>query len=92
MQTIAETSMQGRLRDRVAVVTGGAVGIGKAIVERFCSEGAKVLAVDKDEARLDDLKKVNSGSVSTFTADVIDADAPRLASAQAIIGERGNAS
>lgn len=38
--------MAGRLDGKVAVVTGAGSGMGQAIVERFCAEGAKVVAVD----------------------------------------------
>ena len=40
--------MQGRLRDRVAVVTGAGSGIGLATVRRFVAEGARVICVDID--------------------------------------------
>ena len=44
-----------RFKDRNVIVTGAARGIGRATVESFLSEGAKVLAVDLDTADLSDL-------------------------------------
>jgi NAD(P)-dependent dehydrogenase (short-subunit alcohol dehydrogenase family) len=38
----------GQLEDKVAIVTGGAGGIGGAIVRRFAAEGAKVAIADID--------------------------------------------
>lgn len=40
-----------RLQNKVAAVTGGAQGIGRAIVEKFHSEGARVALLDIDEVR-----------------------------------------
>ena len=43
--------MTGRLDGRVAVVTGGCSGIGRATVNRFAEEGATVVIGDVDDAR-----------------------------------------
>ena len=40
----------GRLEGKVAVITGGASGIGRASVRRFATEGARVVVADLDEA------------------------------------------
>ena len=39
-------------RDRVAVVTGGASGIGRAMAERFAAEGMKIVLADVEEQPL----------------------------------------
>ena len=38
------------LDDKVAIVTGGARGIGRAIAVRYVAEGASVVVADVDEA------------------------------------------
>src|SRR3982074_1700642 len=40
------------LTDRRALITGGSQGVGKAIARGFLAEGAKVVIVSRDQARL----------------------------------------
>jgi 3-oxoacyl-[acyl-carrier protein] reductase len=46
-----------RLKDRVAIVTGAARGIGKAVAWIFVREGAKVVLVDVEKERLEALQE-----------------------------------
>lgn len=39
-----------RLKDKIAVITGGGSGIGRASALKFASEGARLCLVDRDEA------------------------------------------
>ena len=41
-----------RLSEKIAVITGGAGGIGQAAAKHFAAEGARVVLVDRDESAL----------------------------------------
>lgn len=59
-----------RLPDQVALVTGAAHGIGRAVTERFVAEGARVAAVDLDGDALATLREQLGDRVLPAVADV----------------------
>ncbi len=64
----------GRMDGKVAVITGGAGGIGLAVGQRFVEEGADVLLVDLQESALKDAcTQIGSNKVSYLVADVTQA-------------------
>lgn len=59
-----------RLQDQAILVTGGASGLGRAIVERMLEEGARVCVLDRSEARLAELRAALSDGVLAVAGDV----------------------
>lgn len=79
----------GRLAGKVAVVTGGANGIGKAISERFAEEGARLVIADINAEAIDALAKQlkDSGTeVRSSLGDVTTEQAANAAIAEAVDG------
>ncbi|SVE05190.1 uncharacterized protein METZ01_LOCUS458044, partial [marine metagenome] len=65
------------LQKKVAIVTGGAMGIGGAISRRLAREGAKVLVADfNDEVAAENVERIRSagGIAEAFHADVSETD------------------
>ncbi len=64
-----------RLKDKIAIVTGGAKGIGRKIVELFLQQGAKVYAVDYDSDSLEAFKaEVGNDRLRTYKVDIAFSD------------------
>jgi 3-oxoacyl-[acyl-carrier protein] reductase len=70
-----------RLKDKVAVVTGGGSGFGAGIVRKFVGEGAKVVIADRD---LDAARRV-AAEVGEGSARAVQADVSRAADVKAML-------
>lgn len=74
------------LQDKVAIVTGGASGIGRATAERFVAEGASVLVADIDAPGAEAVAKelvARGGAALACRVDVTDAADAEAAVARA---------
>ena len=69
------------MRDKVAIITGAASGIGLASVIKFAQEGAKIVAVDINEAQNHDAVealKADGGAAVSVQGDVSDPETARV--------------
>ena len=59
-----------KLKDKVAVITGGSSGIGLATAQRFVAEGAYVFITGRRQTELDKAKALIGKNVTTVQGDV----------------------
>lgn len=64
--------MTGELDGKVAAITGGASGIGLASAEAMMAAGAKVVLVDRDQARLEEICAKHDGAAIPLVIDLLD--------------------
>lgn len=65
--------MDKNLKEKVALVTGGSSGIGKAIALRFAKEGAKVIIVGRKENTLKETAELDK-NISYVVGDITEED------------------
>lgn len=75
---------QGRLAGKVAIITGGASGLGLTSAQRFAQEGAHVVCVDLDAASAESVAKTLATESIGIGADVTDPVAMESAAANAL--------
>ncbi len=64
-----------RLKNKVAIITGAAQGIGEATARRFVAEGAYVILVDRQEEQLKNLVSQLNDFASYYVLDITNRDA-----------------
>jgi 3-oxoacyl-[acyl-carrier protein] reductase len=55
-----------RYTDRIVLVTGGAQGLGRAMVERFAEEGARIHVADLNGSAAEELLSRTSGALASY--------------------------
>lgn len=70
-----DRSLEGKVRGKVVMITGGTSGIGKAAALKVAAAKAKVIVVARGQQELDDTKKeieAEGGTCFTYSADLTD--------------------
>lgn len=73
-----------RLEGKVAIITGASSGIGRATAELFAEEGAKVVAVGRNQERLAEVKETLSRLTEIIT---VTAEAGNVADTERVFAE-----
>src|SRR5882757_1537104 len=71
--------MARRLQDKVALITAAGQGIGRAIAEAFIAEGARVIATDVEEGKLEGLKSMKRRKLDVRSTEAVEAMAKEVA-------------
>lgn len=69
----ADDPGRGRLTGKAGLVTGAAAGLGRAVLLAACAQGAKLVALDRDEAALEQTVAevtARGGEATAFVGDV----------------------
>lgn len=72
-----------RFTGKTALVTGGTSGIGRATVERLMAEGARVVALGRDDASAARTRQELGDEVTVLAADALDLAAQRAVAVEA---------
>jgi 2-keto-3-deoxy-L-fuconate dehydrogenase len=68
-----------RLQDKLALVTAAGQGIGRAIAEAFVAEGARVIATDVDDKKLEAMKSLKRHKLDARSTESVEALAKGIA-------------
>src|SRR5262249_20619782 len=66
-------AMANRLQNKVALITAAGQGIGRAIAEAFVAEGARVIATDVEESKLEGLKSLQRRKLDVRSIEAVEA-------------------